>query len=223
MRQLVILTLAFLVLGACTPDPVSDKLPNDIRWVRESGEYQALCEQVYNIALLQVKALARQMPQEWAVVMDLDETVLDNSQYQVELTESGSKFSQDSWSEFVNREISKLVPGAKMFLDSLHTLPNIRLVYISNRMSVNTPATRANLEKLGVWQDGDILLLRADKEDRKPIRRQEVFSGTGRMTDVGPLPVLAYFGDALGDFPDDDSTPWGFQKFVLPNPMYGKW
>lgn len=223
MRYLILLGLLPFLFPACCTEPVAETLPNEIRWVRESGEYEALCNQVYNVAWLQVKAIAGRIPQKWAVIMDLDETVMDNSQYQVEITEKREVYTQETWADFVKREVSGLVPGARTFLDSLHSLPNIQLIYISNRMADRSDATQSNLEKLGVWHENDILLLRKNKEDRKPIRRQEVFSGTGRMSSVGPLPVLAYFGDAIGDFPEDDETPWGLQKFVLPNPMYGKW
>jgi len=199
------------------------ELPNDIRWVRNSTEYQALCTQVYSTAWTQVREMAREQDQPWAIIMDLDETVLDNSLYQVEITERQETFTMTSWAEFVNRAESGLVPGAKAFLDSVHTLPGGRIIYISNRMAEREAATRTNLESLGILDMDDVFLLRLEKADTKDIRRQESILGTGRMQEIGPQLILAYFGDAMGDFPQDSAYSWGVSKFILPNPMYGKW
>ncbi|MBT6712482.1 MAG: hypothetical protein HOB17_01045, partial [Candidatus Marinimicrobia bacterium] len=60
-----------------------DKLPNDIRWVTGSDEYKSLCEQTYHLAWQKVKESVDTDIGNLAIVMDLDETVMDNSQYQV--------------------------------------------------------------------------------------------------------------------------------------------
>ena len=66
---------------------ICEKLPNDIRWVASSKEYKAMCHQTYNIAEMQLDDILKKNKKtgRLAVVMDLDETVLDNSQYQVEI------------------------------------------------------------------------------------------------------------------------------------------
>ena len=58
---------------------------------------------------------------------------------------------------------------------------------------------------------------------RREKRRAEVLEGSGRMSKVGPLKVIAYFGDAMGDFPKQSEKDFGETNFILPNPMYGKW
>ncbi|MBC8479586.1 MAG: hypothetical protein H8D46_03900, partial [FCB group bacterium] len=91
--------------------------------------------------------------------------------------------------------------------------------------AVRTEITKKNMMDRGIYEgSSDYFLLRIDRPDSKPVRMQEVLEGTGRMAGVGPLKVLAYFGDAMGDFPDEGQNhAWGLQNFILPNPMYGKW
>ena len=72
----------------------SVKLPNDIRWVVKSNEYDMLCEKIYAQAAEQTKNLYSNNRQ--AIIMDLDETVLDNSKYQVENFNKGETFNMQS-------------------------------------------------------------------------------------------------------------------------------
>jgi len=200
------------------------KLPNDVRWVRQSAEHRTLCEQLFRQATV---AILRQVKMEkgsknLAVVVDLDETVLDNSLYQVERWKAGLSFTQDSWSDWVNREEAGLIPGARAFLSAVRK-KGVRVVFLSNRMNHNLEPTRVNLQALGVLDPKDLFLLRLDKNDLKEVRRKEVTDGTGRMKKVGPLHVIGYLGDQMGDFPSDVSKEFGRINFLLPNPMYGKW
>lgn len=200
-----------------------DKLPNDVRWVRESGEYANLCRQTFQLAQDAVREQIKNANgKKMAVVMDLDETVMDNSLYQVERHRQGLGFTQDSWSKWVKRQEAGLVPGAKSFIDFLRKQP-IRLIFLSNRMHENLAPTKSNLKKLGVLRTDDLFLLRVDKQDTKIIRRAEITGGKGRMKKTGPFVVVAYFGDSLGDFPASTKEAFGQTQFMLPNPMYGKW
>ena len=200
----------------------SSSLPNDIRWVRQSGEYKELCMQVYRHAWYQVKKQAMSSGTRLAVVVDLDETILDNSLYQVGRWSKGLGFNQESWSEWVNQKEAGLVPGAKLFLEKTRNL-GVTVVFMSNRMHYNLQPTIENLKELSVWQKEDLFLLREDKQDTKDIRRKEVLEGTGRMKKIGPLKVLAYLGDQVGDFPNKSGEVFGVNQFLLPNPTYGKW
>lgn len=213
----------FLFLIASVFTVGEEKLPNDVRWVRQSEEYKVLCRQSFREASSAIfkTAMAKKGTGNLAVVVDLDETVLDNSLYQVERWKSDLSFTQDSWSDWVNRKSAGLVPGAKMFLASVRK-HGVRIIFLSNRMETNLEPTKRNLQALGVLAPKDLFLLRRDKADTKEIRRKEVFNGVGRMKQVGPLQVIGYVGDQMGDFPNDRSED---QKkyFLLPNPMYGKW
>lgn len=199
------------------------ELPNDIRWVTNSSEYKILCEQTYKNAWENLAETLKNASAQSAIIMDLDETILDNSDYQVGLTEKNESYKPESWFVWVNQEEAKLVPGAKEFIDSVRTTKT-RLIFLSNRMAKNELPTINNMKQLSIYEDDDIFLLRIDKPDKKHIRRAEVINGTGRIKDIGPMTVLAYFGDARHDFPDpDDYYQFGFNMFMFPNPMYGKW
>jgi len=230
-----IMYLIFIVLYGCSLSVETDvdkkldstntetKLPNDIRWITNSSEYKILCEQTYKNAWDNLSEVLKNANSQSAIIMDLDETILDNSDYQVGLTEKNESYKPESWFVWVNQEEAKLVPGAKAFIDSVRTTKT-RLIFLSNRMAKNELPTINNMKQLSIYEEEDIFLLRIDKPDKKHVRRAEVINGTGRIKEIGPLTVLAYFGDARHDFPDpDDYYQFGFNMFMFPNPMYGKW
>ena len=201
---------------------VSAKLPNDVRWVTSSSEYKYNCIQTYQMAYHAILDECRKSENP-VIVMDLDETVLDNSNYQVGLSEKNESYNPESWSVWVNQEEANLVPGAKEFILNYKKIKNSKIIFLSNRMDKNLNATKNNMKKLSILFDDDIFLLRLDKEDTKVVRRNEITNGIGRMEKYDKQRVIAYFGDAMGDFPDDLNYQWTVNKFIFPNPMYGKW
>jgi len=118
MSRIIFIVLFSLLLN--------NKLPNDVRWVKQSNEYKALCHQVYSQAIYKIKNKLshnnfslNQNSNNYAVIMDLDETVLDNSDYQVDLFNKNESFNMDSWAKWVEKEEAKLVPGAKEYVNLL--------------------------------------------------------------------------------------------------------
>ncbi len=199
------------------------KLPNDVRWVTNSSEYKILCEQLYKNAWDNLAATLKEADTQTAIIMDLDETVLDNSKYQIGLVEKNESYNPESWSIWVNLQEAELVPGAKEFIDRVRTT-NTRIIFLSNRMAKNESPTIENMKRLQIYDESDIFLLRLDKADKKHVRRAEAINGTGRLQDIGPMKILGYFGDAYHDFPDENNTYiFGENMFMFPNPMYGKW
>ena len=224
MKSYILFVLCFsFVFFAQTQDLIDKKdLPNDVRWVMHSKEYIALCEQIYDNA---IQSLRHQIINESnpVIVMDLDETVLDNSQYQIELFFKRSNYNESSWNSWVKTEVSDLVPGAKKFILNYKKEKNARIIYISNRSQETLDATISNMKKLGIFFEDDLFLLKDNIRDTKIIRRLEVLNGTNRMVKYGPQKIIAYFGDAIGDFPINDQYRFSDNKFIFPNPMYGKW
>ena len=155
--------------------------------------------------------------------MDLDETVLDNSQYQIDLFNKSEKYNPKSWNKWVKREEAKLVPGSKDFILRFKKIKGAKIIFLSNRDNTTLMATKNNMKDLGIFFRDDIFLLRLDKDDTKVIRREEVLLGKNRMKTYGAKKIIAYFGDAMGDFPEDKNYMFGINKFIFPNPMYGKW
>ena len=224
-KMLAVLALAgFLVpFKSHAAPPKAARFSSALNWVTKSREYKAVCLQTYANAWEKVAAAAKKQKGPWAIVMDLDETVLNNSSYQRRLEASGEAYGQESWEKWVIEEKSGLVPGAKEFIAKVRKLPGARIIFISNRYDRNTGHSHTNLKKLGLSSDNDIYLLRKDRTDLKSIRRKEVLTGTGRMKPHGAMKVLAWFGDAAHDHPDDPKMKWGTHKFMLPNPVYGNW
>ena len=221
MKKLIYILLFILPISACQ-NKEGAKLPNEVRWVTQSSEYSSVCEQIYNSAssVLQNQFEGVDRP---VIVMDLDETVLNNVQYQVELFEKSETYNPTSWNAWVNKELATAVPGARSFILDFKEKYEGRIVFISNRDASTIKATRNNLDNLGLLFEDDVFLLRKDKRDTKIVRRNEVLEGIGRMESYGPNSVLAYFGDQIGDFPNDTSFVFSLNKFIFPNPMYGKW
>lgn len=219
-------------------------IPLDVRWVRQSVEYQALCTQVYRLAWQSVKQQSAGLERDWVVVLDVDETALDNSRYQEIIYEERQEFPY-FWDEWVLQQECPPVPGVKAFIDSVRTLgPHAHIAYITNRNAPLEDATRANLKAVGLWQEGDVLLCQQSQEDSKEIRRNELRSGTGRCAGLGEKKIIALIGDQIGDmeaYPEQDESAghpswndqlrsyyldlekWGTRYFILPNPMYGYW
>lgn len=221
MKFFLNIIFTILLLSACQ-NKEDAKLPNEVRWVSQSSEYTYLCEQIYSSAasVLQNQLEGIERP---VIVMDLDETVLNNAQYQVELFEKSETYNPTSWNAWVNKELASAVPGAKPFILEFKQKYEGRIVFISNRDASTIKATRNNLDSLGLLFEEDVFLLRKDKKDTKSVRRNEVLEGIGRMERYGPNKVLSYFGDQIGDFPSDTTFMFSLNKFMLPNPMYGKW
>ena len=200
-----------------------NKLPNDVRWVVNSTEYKSLCHQTYNHATLQLNQYNdMKKNKKLAIIMDLDETVLDNSQYQIDIFEKNESYKPETWAKWVLKEEAKLVPGAKEFIDIVRE-KGIQLIFISNRMNARLKATINNMKKCKVSSESDIYLLRLDKADKKTVRRNEVYTASGRMSKYQKFEIALYIGDAMGDFPTKDFDKFGNNQIILPNPMYGKW
>ena len=96
----------------------------EIKWVRDSEEYAALARMVYRQADRVVTDAARRLPRgrAWAVVLDLDETTLDNSVYQLSRKAYQLPFDTASWNAWVRRQDSGAVPGVVDFSEPANAL-----------------------------------------------------------------------------------------------------
>lgn len=212
--------------------PAGAKLPNEIQWFRNSAEYQVLARMTYRDAARAVdeKLATRRDRKAWGVVLDIDETVLDNSTYQKERSAQGLGYSPDSWNEWVQRKAAPAIPGALAFTSHVRAAGG-KVVFITNRDAAGCPATEENLRALGAAYDAILCTPDASKTDKNP-RFKAVADGTA-IAGLAPIDVLAFVGDNIQDFPDTDQSirlgpeeklaDFGARFFVLPNPMYGSW
>ncbi|HEY2898269.1 MAG TPA: HAD family acid phosphatase [Gemmatimonadaceae bacterium] len=207
----------------------SDSLPNDVKWVRSSAEYLALTREIYTMAGDRLPELVRGLPaQGWAVILDADETVLDNSEYQRRLAVTHAVFDAKSWTAWVTERAAAAVPGAVGFTARVHSLGG-RVAIVTNRSMAECDATRENLRAIGV--EADVVLCQPAGEADKNPRFQRVQGGSA-APGLPALSVVEWLGDNIQDFPSltqavrADSAAlgqFGKRYFMLPNPMYGSW
>ena len=212
---------------------------------RTSAEYKANTFQIYNSAKNNIdKALAdkswtalknqlknyQNLPP--AIILDIDETVLDNSEHQVRSIKNGTNYPI-GWKEWVSEESAGALPGVKEFLSYANT-KGIKIFYVTNRTHDLEEYTRNNIKSLGLPFDNDmdVLLMKnekgwgSDKTSRRDLIKKD-------------FRVIQIFGDQLDDFIpltesaksmnerkiliDKYADMWGVKWYMLINPMYGEW
>lgn len=200
------------------PVPVAPAVPTverSTQWVHNSAEFDAVLATIY---LAAGQALVAPEAGPWAVVSDVDETLIDNSLYQVETL---GQFSPETWAIWEEQGRAVALPGAVALVARVHEMGG-RMAFVTNRSKHQE--TLELLQAQGLWAEGDRLCVRTETSD-KSARRQSVLEGGALCGWEGePTQVVAYWGDQRGDFPaQSDAEPWGTQWFMLPNPMYGSW
>lgn len=197
-------------------------------WYQTSGEARALYLQGYNIATQRLKEyLKTPHTKPYSIVLDLDETVLDNSPYQAENIILGRGYDSKSWDEWVNMKKAKAVPGAKEFLQFADK-NGVKIYYISDRIESQLEATIENLKAEGipVQANDSVLLKNKDDKSGKVNRREYVKNHTQ---------LIMLFGDNLSDFDlfssksidernakvEELSKEFGDRFIIFPNPLYG--
>jgi 5'-nucleotidase (lipoprotein e(P4) family) len=206
-------------------------MPDSIRWAKSSAEHDALFVQVYVAAAAEVeRAAASRKSGTWAVILDADETVIDNSTYQLEQARLGQGFTPQTWNVWVGRREATALPGAGKFLARVRELGG-RIAIVTNRLQSECADTEAVFRSQQLLYDA--MLCRADggPSDKNP-RFDAVAKGQSTAGDA-PLDVVAYVGDNILDFPHLSQTvrtggeialaEFGRRYFLLPNPMYGSW
>ena len=213
------------------PAPAPFRVPEAIRWTRDSAEQRALFLQVYRSATAHVeREAAGRAPGTWAVVLDADETVIDNSLYQLEMAKAGKRFDAATWRTWTARREATPLPGAAAFLSRVRELGG-RIAIVTNRTAAECPDTEAVFRAHGLAYDAMLCKPDAGPSDKDP-RFEAVARGT-TPAGLPPLDVVAFLGDNVRDFPgqsqairaqgDEAFASFGVRYFVLPNPMYGSW
>ena len=226
--------------------PYSWELLNSVLWIQTAAERRALTIQIYRQAKRMLDA-ALEDP-EWtaaleqgegaselppAIILDVDETVLDNSAYQAQLILENTRFETPTWHEWCRQESALPIPGALEFTQYAAER-GVEVMYLTNRRHQVEEATRNNLEKRGfpLNEEVDTLYTRGEKEE------WDVADKSSRRADIASrYRVLLLFGDDLNDFVSGTRSSlaerdavvgeydeyWGSRWFVLPNPEYGGW
>ena len=202
-------------------------------WMRTSAEYRALAYQGYNVAMNAVKMAVTDPSHQrkpLAIVLDADETVVDNTKLMGESIANGNgRFDAPWWRQAVHQGKSQAMPGAVDFLNEVHK-QGVEIFYVSNRYApVNLDVTIQNFKELGFPSvDKDHVLLFEKDSDKQP--RFDMIAKK--------YYVVLYMGDNAGDFPigtkgktlaerngiiDAHKEDFGTTFVVFPNPAYGSW
>ena len=228
------------------PSPAALAVLDATLWMQTSAEYEALSRQTWEAAARLLPASvadtgwtaaieqgsgAGSLPP--AVIVDVDETVLDNSPYAARRILQDAPFSEQSWGAWVNEAKAKPVPGAVQFVRRARAL-GIEVFYVTNRLANLEAGTRRNLEAVGFppGEAEDVLLLKNEREgwgSDKASRRSYIARN---------YRIVMLAGDNLADFVSGASDAtiaereelvekygdmWGRRWIVLANPTYGSW
>lgn len=207
----------------------NDYLEMAILYQQTAAEYRALCYQAFNAAKYRLDQSSKMMGmmKKQAIVVDIDETVLDNSPYEAN-TILKNWIYPEGWEEWINKADAKPVPGSLEFLKYAET-KGVETYYISNRKESQRAKTLKNLITAGFPFATDDHLFLKEKDSSKKLRRDKV--SENRF-------VVLLIGDNLNDFTevfehksiperfeltDSLKSEFGNRFIVLPNAMYGDW
>jgi len=246
------------------PAATAPKPDMGIEWVRTAAEYRAEAMQAYNAATEDLQDMIANknwsaLPSQAesgtnrydtkppAAIFDIDETVVDNVEFQAQLVPPFSEAKFDAWHE---ANVVPAVPGATAFVERAREA-GVEIFFVTNRSCHPPPGssdpcpqkriTLDDLREAGIpFQPENVLL-----SDEHPGWTQE--KEVRRNAIAAKYRVIMLFGDDLGDFLtcvrkrvyepctqaatrasrkaaiDKYANYWGQGWYILPNPMYGSW
>jgi acid phosphatase len=234
----------FLAAPAGAQDAQRDDIVNATLWMQKSVEYKAnslalfafakiqldklLADKTFTSSPLDQKGDFSNLPP--AIVVDVDETLVDNSEYQGWMIAKGQTFSPKTWTAYVNSKTTLDIPGAVDFCKYADS-KGVKVFYVSNRTAEEKPATKENMQKLGYPMGGnvDTFLFAREKPDWGSAK------STRRAFIAKDYRIVMMLGDNFGDFLDayrgteaerlkafnDNKERWGRDWIMLANPSYG--
>jgi len=232
----ITIVVCLLALVSCTGNKeikenisTQENLANATVWFQRSPEMRALYYQGYNIAKLRLAEFNKQKTSKpKAVVVDIDETMIDNSPFEAQQIFDSKGYSPESWKKWSLLAKAKAVPGAVEFTHFCDSL-GVTVIYISNRKVDELDATIKNLDSLGFsYAKKEYMLFKQDASSKKA-RRDQVSQ---------KYEIVMLIGDNLNDLSEvfeNRGVDWGVSVteqnrkefgnrfIVLPNPMYGEW
>lgn len=213
-----------------TTKDLNEQLVMATVWMQASAEFRALCYQSFNLAKMNLDMFLAfyDGDKPVAIIVDADETVIDNSAYEAFLIGNDFGYSSKTWTTWMAAAEATAMPGAVEFFNYAKE-KGVETFYVTNRKMVGYEGTEKNLSALGFpFVDKKHLLLRTDSSD-KQARRDLV---------AQDYEIAFLMGDNLNDFlsvfakksvddrfaeTDKVKDKWGKKFIVLPNPSYGDW
>lgn len=229
----VVSTTSFADDHKFTTKDLNDEGVLALSWIQNSAEFKALSYQAFNIAKLRWD-MDKQSGKK-AIIVDVDETIIDNSPFNGGLIGKDYGYNDTRWKEWADDESATAIPGAVAFINHVVKTGG-DVFYITNRKSMPEKnmdlkdVTMKNLKALGFPQIDEKHMMLRTGSSKKQDRRDSV-------TKMG-YKIVLLMGDNLADFDEvfdgdtmssrDKATVANEAKFgdkfiVLPNPIYGAW
>jgi acid phosphatase len=227
--------------------PLTHENLQALLWMQRSGEYLANVSQAFALARLRlIEALehpetwpdavlsqSAPVPQRFAIITDIDETLLDNTPAEAQfLALDKRRFDGALWTAWETRAMATPLPGAIDFLQEA-ARRRVAIFYVTNRE--NRVAARSNLEAVGFpVSSNDAILV----QGQYPTAGAPSGDKSARRAHVAETHrVLLALGDDLGDFASvvglsadqrlefvrRNAVRFGREWIALPNPVYGSW
>jgi acid phosphatase len=246
--QIAVLLSCILPIAAAqsTTEDKKDARYNAVLWSQVSPEYAVTVRQTFQLARMQLAAAlanenhtaderqaaaADYQEKPPAIILDVDETVLDNSAYNARNTQDGRNFNPETWNAWVNEAIAPPIPGAVDFIKHAQE-KGVAVFLVTNRRDENRAGTLKNLQAVGLQTADEKLLLRNDNDNRggDKVSRRAMVAKDYR--------ILLLIGDNIADLCDGTQDKSGEEAraiaarkqerfgsgwVMLPNPVYGGW
>lgn len=249
-----------LLLTACVAQPPQENPDRDLalQWVKHAAEYRAITRQIYENAARALPGFIEDrnwsaVPEQHdaahlppAVILDVDETVVSNVEFQLTFERPFANWKLEKWTSESN---ATPVTGAKSFVDIARRM-GVTVYFVTNRPcepkdGSNDPcpqkqSTIDDIAEVGIQTDAAHVLLSQEQGwNREKLTRRLHVANTHR--------VIMLIGDDFGDFVpcarkkvvtpctepgtkssrraalDTYDSYWGNGWYILPNPMHGSW
>jgi acid phosphatase len=235
--------LPALAADAPVPVPQNDNL-NAVLWDQTSVEFKAVSAGEYALAKMRLdEALADKTwtaaPVEQtgdfadlppAIILDVDDTVVNTSAYQAWTVTAGTAYSGKTWGDYVAAQEDVAIPGAVDFTQYAAS-KGVKVFYVTNRTADQEAPTKEEMTKMGFPDGGNVDTYLTSKEQPD----WGSAKGTRRTFIAKNYRIVLLLGDNMGDFTDDyggsvadrdkvyadTAAHWGHDWIALPNPTYG--
>jgi 5'-nucleotidase (lipoprotein e(P4) family) len=228
-----ILILSILIIGCShqNKSPLSDYQIGALLW-QKSAESTALQIQAYHLAKFRIDEDKKKHPNtkkdKAIIIVDVDETIVSNIEYQIKLAIEGTAHNPQNWLEWIRSKKSVAITGAIDFFNYATSM-GYEVAYLTNRKKIEFDDTHAALKELGFPIKKEFLFVKEGPDHAKPFHRKEI--GKNHR-------IALHIGDNLIDFNEiyehkstvdrkvltlKEQAKFGTEYIILPNSMYGDW
>jgi 5'-nucleotidase (lipoprotein e(P4) family) len=226
--------LLFFLIGCANNKPHNN--PNEYQsgallW-QKSAEAQALQIQAYHLAKFRIDEDRKKHPNQKKdhpiIIVDVDETIVSNIEYQIKLALHEESHNSQNWLEWIHERKSAAITGAIDFFNYASS-KGYEIAYVTNRKKIEFEDTEAMLRELGFPIKKEFLFVKEGADKAKPFHNKQIAKNHR---------IALKIGDNLIDFSEiyekksaedrkllmlKEQEKFGTEYIILPNPMYGDW